>query len=116
MTETGGGPDETEAQMRARLARLSASLDAHPPCETAQASSQRGGAAGGDSSRAMSAGLRAASELVGGIVVGGFIGWALDSWFGTKPWLSILFFLLGAAGGLWNVIRGASRTSSRSGT
>ena len=33
----------------------------------------------------------------------------LDSWFDTKPWLIIVFFFLGAAAGMLNVIRTANR-------
>ena len=33
------------------------------------------------------------TELVAAVVVGTIIGFILDSWFGTKPWLIIIFFL-----------------------
>ncbi len=52
-------------------------------------------------------GMRAAAEMIGGVVAGGGIGWFLDSALGTKPWLFILFFLLGSAAGMLNVIRSA---------
>ncbi len=59
---------------------------------------------------AMSRSLRISTELLGGIVVGGFIGWALDKWLGNeKPWLFILFFILGATAGMLNVVRMASK-------
>ena len=41
--------------------------------------------------------------------VGTIIGFILDSWFDTKPWLIIIFFFLGAAAGMLNVIRTANR-------
>lgn len=54
--------------------------------------------------------LRVSAELIGGIVVGSLIGWGLDRWLGLqKPWFFILFFLLGAASGILNVIRMAMR-------
>ncbi len=54
--------------------------------------------------------LRASAELIGGIVAGGLIGWYLDAWLGTqKPIMFVLFFLLGAAAGILNVIRVAMR-------
>ena len=57
-----------------------------------------------------SRGLRASAELIGGIVAGGLIGWYLDKWLGTqKPVMFVLFFLLGAAAGILNVIRSAMR-------
>jgi ATP synthase protein I len=59
---------------------------------------------------AMGRALRLSTELIGGIVAGGVIGWYLDKWLGNeKPWLFILFFLLGAAAGMLNVIRTAMR-------
>tara|TARA_A100001011_G_scaffold190942_2_gene199608 strand:- start:70 stop:354 length:285 start_codon:yes stop_codon:yes gene_type:complete len=49
------------------------------------------------------------TELVAAVAVGTIIGFILDSWFGTKPWLIIIFFFLGAAAGMLNVIRVANR-------
>ena len=49
------------------------------------------------------------TELVAAVGVGTIIGFILDSWFGTKPWLIIIFFFLGAAAGMSNVIRTAHR-------
>ena len=49
--------------------------------------------------------FRIAAELVSGLLVGLGIGWGLDEWLGTKPWLLILFFFLGAAAGMLNVYR-----------
>jgi ATP synthase protein I len=54
--------------------------------------------------------LKLSAELVAGIVVGSAIGWYLDKWLDNKkPWLFILFFLLGAAAGMLNLIRAAMR-------
>ena len=52
---------------------------------------------------------RVATELLAGLLIGGCIGWTLDKWFNTNPWLLILFFLLGGAAGilnLWRVVSG----------
>ena len=49
------------------------------------------------------------TELVSAVVVGTIIGFILDSWFDTKPWLIIIFFFLGAAAGMLNVIRAAKQ-------
>lgn len=71
-----------------------------------------GQAAGSGTSRgqAMGRALRVSGELIAGIVVGSAIGWGLDKWLGlSKPWFFILFFLLGAAAGMLNVIRMAMR-------
>ena len=42
-----------------------------------------------------------------GFIVGGAIGWQLDKWFETSPVFLLIFFILGAAAGIWNVIRTA---------
>jgi ATP synthase protein I len=49
------------------------------------------------------------TELVAAVLVGTIIGFIFDSWFGTKPWLIIIFFFLGSAAGILNVIRTAKR-------
>ena len=49
------------------------------------------------------------TELVAAVAVGTIIGFILDSWFDTKPWLIIIFFFLGAAAGILNVIKAANR-------
>lgn len=50
-------------------------------------------------------GLRAGVEVVSALIVGVVIGFALDRWLGTWPWLFLLFFVLGAAAGVVNVYR-----------
>ena len=49
------------------------------------------------------------TELVAAVAVGTIIGFILDSWFDTKPWLIIVFFFLGAAAGMLNVIKTAKQ-------
>ncbi len=58
--------------------------------------------------KGMALAFRISAELVGGLIVGVGIGWLLDRWLGTKPWLLIVFFLLGSAAGLVSVIRTVS--------
>lgn len=48
---------------------------------------------------------RVTTELVAGVVVGAFIGWALDSWLGTTPTFMVVFFFIGSAAGMMNVWR-----------
>ena len=57
----------------------------------------------------MGSAFKLGTELVSAVVVGTIIGFILDSWFDTKPWLIIIFFFLGAAAGMLNVIRTANR-------
>ena len=49
------------------------------------------------------------TELVAAVAVGTIIGFILDSWFGTTPWLILLFFFLGVATGILNVIKSAKK-------
>ena len=50
---------------------------------------------------------RLSVELVAGVAVGVGIGWLLDNLFGTRPWLLVTFFFLGAAAGIAGVYRTA---------
>ena len=43
-------------------------------------------------------------NLVSATFVGLFIGWWLDKWLGTKPWLLLAFLILGIIAGFRNVI------------
>ena len=42
-------------------------------------------------------------HMVSGVAVGCALGWLLDWLLGTRPWLLLLFFVLGAAAGFRNV-------------
>ena len=53
------------------------------------------------------------TELVASVGVGTIIGFILDTWFGTKPWLIIVFFFIGSAAGMLNVIRTAKRMQDK---
>jgi ATP synthase protein I len=53
------------------------------------------------------------TDLVAAVAVGTIIGFILDSWFDTKPWLIIIFFFLGAIAGILNVIRTANRMQEK---
>ena len=39
--------------------------------------------------------LRAGTDLVAALVVGGFLGYWVDQWLGTTPWGMIILFFLG---------------------
>ena len=53
------------------------------------------------------------TELVSAVFVGTIIGFILDTWFDTKPWLIILFFFLGSVAGILNVIKVAKRMQQK---
>lgn len=48
-------------------------------------------------------------ELVAGVAVGSVAGIFLDRWLETTPWLFLICFCLGTAGGVLNMIRTAKR-------
>ena len=57
----------------------------------------------------MGSAFKLGTELIAAVAVGTIIGFILDTLFDTKPWLIIIFFFLGAAAGMLNVIRAANR-------
>ena len=57
--------------------------------------------------------LKMSTELVAAVVVGTIIGFILDNWFGTKPWLILIFFFVGAVAGILNVVRSAKNMQSK---
>ena len=61
----------------------------------------------------MGSAFRLGTELVAAVVVGTIIGFILDNWFGTKPWLIITFFFLGVIAGILNVIRVANNMQKK---
>ena len=59
------------------------------------------------SNSGMGIAFKMSTELVSAVVVGTIIGFILDNWFGTKPWLILIFFFVGVFAGISNVIRSA---------
>ncbi|MEW5704523.1 MAG: AtpZ/AtpI family protein [Pseudomonadota bacterium] len=57
--------------------------------------------------------LRLAVEMASVLFVGAAMGWALDRWLGTGPWLLLIFLLLGSAGGLLNAYRTGRRLNAQ---
>jgi len=57
---------------------------------------------------------RLVAELVAGLLVGVLFGWYLDQLFDTKPWLMILFLIMGSAAGIMNVMRAAKQMAPKS--
>ena len=53
--------------------------------------------------------FKMSTELVSAVLVGTIIGFILDNWFDTKPWLIIIFFFVGVAAGITNVIKSAKK-------
>ncbi len=47
--------------------------------------------------------------LPSSIAVGLFLGYYLDKFLGTHPWLLLVFFVLGIVSGFYSLIRGLSK-------
>jgi len=92
-----------EAALSARLRRLGDRLGQQRPDEPSETG--RGPPAADASGYAR--GFRLSSELVGGVLLGAAIGWALDRVLGISPWGLIVFLLLGFVAGVMNVMRTA---------
>lgn len=63
------------------------------------------GGPGGLPGGALRIGLRAGIEVVSALIAGAGIGWLLDRWLGSFPWLFLVFFVVGGAAGVLNVYR-----------
>ena len=57
--------------------------------------------------------FRLGTEMVAAVLVGTIIGFILDNWFGTKPWLILIFFFVGVAAGILNVVRSAKKMQNK---
>jgi ATP synthase protein I len=53
----------------------------------------------------------AALSLFAAVVAGLIVGWLLDRWLGTKPWLLVTGLVVGAAAGFYEFIRATTKIS-----
>jgi ATP synthase protein I len=56
--------------------------------------------------------FRLSAEFVIAVIVGGGMGWLLDDWLHTRPWLFFLFLILGMAAGIKNVLHTAKKMNA----
>jgi ATP synthase protein I len=78
-----------------------------------QADVERAAKAEGDSSSR--AGRVVVNQLIGGPLGGAIVGWLLDRWLGTAPWLMLGLMFVGFAGGVFNVFRISSKHAATNG-
>ena len=95
-------PEELE-RLRAMEARIAKLRKAREP-----------GPAKADGHTLGQAAWRMVTELVAGLLVGFGIGLGLDALFGTRPWLLVLFTLLGFWAGIRTMMRTARDVQQRS--
>ena len=92
----------SESEPPDRLARLDERLKQARARDRVESGTGSGNA---ELQQGMAAGLRIGVELVVAIVVATGLGWAIDRWAGTSPWVTIVMFFLGVAAGMLNVYR-----------
>ena len=92
----------SESEPPDRLARLDERLKQARARDRVETKTGSGNA---EQQQGMAAGLRIGVELVVAIVVATGLGWLIDRWAGTSPWLTIVMFFLGVAAGMLNVYR-----------
>lgn len=97
---------EDIAEFRRRASELGTRIDHVQAEKQAEIEEQQDRA---NRSRGMAYGLRMSSELVAAILVGGFMGYVLDAWLGSKPWLFLVFLMLGFSAGILNILRAFKR-------
>ena len=61
----------------------------------------------GNKSSVLGMAFKMSTEFVAAVAVGTIIGFIFDNWFGTKPWLILIFFFVGVVAGIMNVIKSA---------
>jgi ATP synthase protein I len=115
MAERESGEEEDRV-LRARLEKLSGALKAQRKDKASRTAGGGEGASANGFGGAMGAAMRVGGEFVAAVALGGFIGWQIDAWLGTKPAFLIGFFFLGAIAGVWNVIRATSAMSRQAAT
>ena len=61
---------------------------------------------------AMTVGLNIVGGIIAGLIVGYFVDWAAENWFGyrTSPWGLLIFFFIGIISGFRNAYRDMKRT------
>ncbi|MBT06431.1 MAG: hypothetical protein CMM32_05885 [Rhodospirillaceae bacterium] len=64
------------------------------------------------SSAGMGYAFRLATEMVAALLVGGGIGWLLDTWLGTNPWGLLVFLFVGFVAGILNAFRTGQRINA----
>jgi len=65
------------------------------------------------SSSGLAIAMRMGSEFVAAVLIGGAIGWFLDKWMGSTPFMLFLFLMVGFAAGTMTIIRVGKRLNEK---
>ena len=63
----------------------------------------------GSNAASLGRALKISTELIAAVAVGTTLGFILDNWLDTRPWLTISFFIMGVVAGILNVIKSAKK-------
>ncbi|WP_374945029.1 AtpZ/AtpI family protein [Sphingomonas sp.] len=80
-------------------------LDRRIAAAKAAEAARASGAPSGKPAKGYGQGSRVLAELVGAPIGGGILGWALDRWLGTSPWLLLVFIALAIVVAFRNIFR-----------
>ncbi len=100
---TGHDKPPSLGDLNSRLKAARKKAAAHDP--------DSGGSGRGLISGSAAQALRLGMEMLAALVVGGAIGFFLDRWLGTRPWLLLVCLLFGVAAGFVNAYRVSQRIS-----
>lgn len=90
----GRDPDDDLRRVEALEARVKAAKKPEPDANRNQVSQRQTNVA-----------YRVLVDIIAGLLVGGFLGYWLDRWWGTAPWMLVTMIFLGFAGGANNAWR-----------
>lgn len=96
-------PDQTPGGEDPKLASLEERLRAAQRAEEQRTHPAGGGF--GVPGPGEKTGQRVISTLVGYPIGGGIVGWLLDTWLGTRPWIMLALLFLGFAGACYQVFK-----------
>ena len=95
-----------DGKLGTRLERLDAELSKLKDDQATELQSQKDQQSG---MTGLAMAWRLGSEFIAGVLVGGGVGYLIDTWFGLAPWGLIIFLLLGFLAGMLNMLRSAGK-------
>jgi ATP synthase protein I len=101
-------PEPARKETSDLAARIASAKQEH--AAEAEQASARGSGGSSNLGRAM----RLGSEFIAAVLVGTGIGYVLDRWLGTGPWIMLVMLLVGFGAGILNVTRAVAEMNAAS--
>ncbi len=104
------GQDPDPDGDRRRIDELDARLKA------ARGTAEKPSQGSGMSQRQTNVAYRVLVDMIAGLLVGGFLGYWLDRWWGSQPYMLVAMTVLGFAGGMnnaWRAIKSYAKDAER---